>query len=97
MQKATADYEKSIFREVKTNSKIFFRYASNKRSCSQIISDRKDGKKVITDICEKKPYNMFFTSVFTKKTDTLPDLHNPSDNAIDSTFFTVNKGKSKLK
>ena len=31
-----------------------------------------------------KTFNMFFASVFTKETDTLPELHTPSENTIDS-------------
>ena len=40
---------------------------------------------------------MFFTIVFLKETDPLPEVHTPSENIIDSISFTVDKLKSKLK
>ena len=40
---------------------------------------------------------MFFASVFTKETDTLPEFHTPSEDTIDSIYFTVDKVKHKLK
>ena len=70
---------------MKTNPKAFFKYASSKVSYSRTIPDLKDGNKTISDNCEKaKTFNMFFTSVFRKETDTLPEFHAPSENTIDS-------------
>ena len=46
---------------------------------------------------KKKTFNMFFASVFTKETDTLPEFHTPSEDTIDSICFTVDKVKHKLK
>ena len=43
------------------------------------------------------PLNMFFTSVFKKETDTLPEFHTPSENTNYSIPFTVDKVKNKLK
>ena len=40
---------------------------------------------------------MFFASVFTKETDTLPEFHTPSENIIDSISFTIDRVKNKLK
>ena len=40
---------------------------------------------------------MFFSSAFTKETDTLPEFHTPSENTIDSISFIVDKVKSKLR
>ena len=73
--KAIAKYEKSLSREVKTIPKAFFKYAPSKLNYSQTIPDLKDGNKTISDNCEKaKAFNMFFTSVFTKETDTLQNF-----------------------
>ena len=63
-RKAIAGYEKSLSREVKTNPKAFFKYASGKLNYSRIIPDLKDGNKTISDNCEKaKTFNLSFTSV----------------------------------
>ena len=40
---------------------------------------------------------MFFVSVFAKETDTTPEFHTPSKNAIDSVSFIVNNVENKLK
>ena len=73
-------------------------YVSSKLNYSQTIPNLKDGNKTISDNCEKaKTFNMFFSSVFTKETDTLPEFHTPSENTIYSISFTVDKVKNKLK
>ena len=84
---------------MKTNPETFFRYAFGKLNYSRTIPDLKGGNKTISDNCEKtKTFNMFFASIFMKETDTLPELHTPSENTMDSISFTVNKVyKNKLK
>ena len=97
-RKIIAEYEKFLSREVKTNPKAFFKHASSKLNYSGTISDLKDGNKIISENCQKaKTFNMFFTSVFTKEANTLPQFHTPSENTIDSIFFTLHKIRSKLK
>ena len=82
---------------MKTNLKAFFKYASSKLNYSRTIPDLKDGNTTISDNCEKaKTLNIFFTSVFTKETDTWPEFHTPIENTIDTISFTVDKVKSKL-
>ena len=83
---------------MKTNPKLFFKYASNKLNYPRTIPDLKDGNKTISDNYETaKTFNIFVISVFTTETDTLPEFHAPSDNSYDSISFTVDKIKSKLK
>ena len=41
-------------------------------------------KALVIIMKKAKTFNMFFASVFTKETDTLPELHTPSGNTIDS-------------
>ena len=97
-RKTIAEYEKFLSREVKTNPKAFFKHASSKLNYSGTISDPKDGNKIVSENCQKaKSFNMFFTSVFTKETNALPQFRTPSENTIDSISFTLHKVRSKLK
>ena len=83
---------------MKTNPKAFFEHAFSKLNYSGTISDPKDGNKIISENCQKaKSFNMFFTSVFTKETNTLPQFHTHSENTIDSISFTLHKVRSKPK
>ena len=64
---------------------------------SSAISDLKDSNKFTSDNYEKaKTFNMFFTSVFMKESDTLPEFQSPSENTINSISFNFDKVKSKL-
>ena len=79
---------------MKTNNKVYFKYASNKLNYSRTVLDLKDVNKTISVNCEKpKTFNKFFTSVFTKETDTLPEFHTGSENTIDSIFLYYRLGK----
>ena len=75
-RKAVTDYEKSLSREVKSNPKAFFRYAKNKLNFKNAIPDLVDNGKILSDDTSKaKVFNMFFKSVFTEKSDCLPDFN----------------------
>ena len=73
---------------MKIDTKAFFKHASSKLHHSQTIPDLNDGNKTIVENREKaKTFNMFFTSVFTKKTDTLQEIQTTSKSAIDLISF----------
>ena len=69
-RKVVADYEKSLSREVKSNTKAVFRYAKNKLNFKNAIPDLVDNGKILSDETSKaKAFNMFFKSVFTEESD----------------------------
>ena len=64
-RKTIAEYETSLCRKVKTNTKAFLKYASSKLNYSRTIPDLKDGNKTISDNCEKgKTFNFFHKCIY---------------------------------
>ena len=75
-RKAVTDYEKPLSRKVKSNPKVFFRYAKSKLNFKNVIPDLVDnGKILIDDTSKATAFNMFFKSVFTEESDCLPDFN----------------------
>ena len=71
-RKAVLDCQKSSSIEVKCSPKAFFRYIKYKLNFKNAISDLVDSHKVASDDNDKaKEINMFFKSVFRKKSDCL--------------------------
>ena len=67
-RKAVTDYEKPLPREVKSNPKVFFRYAKGKLNFKNAIPDLADNGKILSDGNSKaKAFNMFFKSVLQRK------------------------------
>ena len=96
-RKAVTDYEKSLSREVKSNPKAFFRYAKNKLNFKNAIPDLVDNGKILSDDTSKaKVFNMFFKSVFTEKSDCLPDFNLNVKSSIEHVSFPADKIKKKL-
>ena len=63
-RKAVTDYEKPLAREVKSNPKVFFRYAKGKLNFKNAIPDLADNGKILSVGNSKaKAFNMFFKSV----------------------------------
>ena len=63
-RKAVADYQKFLSRKVKSNLKVFVRYAKNNLSFKTLIPDLADNGKIISDDTGKaKTFSMFFKSV----------------------------------
>ena len=59
-RKAVTDYEKPLSREVKSNSKTFFRYAKSKLNFKNAIPDLVDNGKILSDDSSKaKAFNVF--------------------------------------
>ena len=96
-EKQLQDYEKSLSREVKSNPKAFFRYAKNKLNFKNAIPDLVDNGKILSDDTSKaKVFNMFFKSVFTEKSDCLPDFNLNVKPSIEHVSFPADKIKKKL-
>ena len=70
-RKAVTDYEKPLSREVKSNPKVFFRYAKSKLNFKNVIPDLVDNGKILSDDnCKANVFNMFFKSVLQRNTIT---------------------------
>ena len=70
-RKAVTDYEKPLSREVKSNPKVFFRYAKGKLNFKNAIPDLVDNGKILSDGDSKaKAFNMFFKSFLQRNTIT---------------------------
>ena len=70
-RKVVTDYEKPLSREVKSNPKVFFRYAKGKLNFKNAIPDLLDNGKILSDGNSKaKAFNMFFKSVLQRNTIT---------------------------
>ena len=96
-KKALTEYEKFLSREVKSNSKAFFRYTKNKLNFKNAIPDLVDNGKILSDDTSKaKVFNMFFKSVFTEKSDCLPDFNLNVKSSIEHVSFPADKIKKKL-
>ena len=68
-QKAVADYEKFLSRDVKSNLKVFFRYAKNKFKNAipdlfQINAISDNGKIISDDNGKAKAFKICFSKVF---------------------------------
>ena len=96
-RKAVTDYEKSLSREVKSNPKAFFKYALNKLNFKNAIPDLVDNGKIISNNNGKaKAFNIFFKSVFTKESDSLPDLNLNVKSSVKHVPFQTDNVKQNL-
>ena len=96
-RKAVTDYEKPLSRKVKSNPKVFFRYAKSKLNFKNAIPDLVDNGLILSDDnCKAKAFNMFLKSVFTEESDCLPDLNLNVKCSIEHVSFPVDKINKKL-
>ena len=96
-RKAVTDYEKPLSREVKSNPKVFFRYAKSKLNFKNVIPDLVDNGKILHyDNCKANAFNMFFKSVFTEESDCLPHFNINVKCSIEHFSFPIDKINKKL-
>ena len=74
-----SDYEHSLSKEIKSNSKTFFAYVKSKPKYASSIPDLKHENKFITSITIFNSFKVTIFSVFTKGNNSLsafkPDCH----------------------
>ena len=96
-RKAVTDYEKPLSREVKSNPKVFFRYAKSKLNFKNVIPDLVDNGKILSDDnCKANVFNMFFKSVFTEESDCLPHFSVNVKCSIEHVSSPIDKINKKL-
>ena len=97
-RKAVLDCQKSSSIEVKCRPKAFFRNVKYKLNFKNAISDLVDSHKIVSaDNDKAKEINMFFKSVFRKKSDC-PDFKLKVKSSIEHvSSFLRDKIKKKLK
>ena len=75
VRKAVRNFEKNIAKKAKTDPKSFWKYAKSRMKSSPKISQLKqNGRLFLRDEEKVEILNEFFTSVFTKEEETIPDL-----------------------
>ena len=100
-RKITKQFEKQIAKEVKTNPKKFWKYAQSKTKIRSSIPDLfKDNEQKESTKTDKEKADVladFFTSVFTKETDTdMPEIEKVDVTPLSSMTIKVEKVKKKL-
>ena len=89
--KAVSNYEHSLSKEVKSNSKAFFAYAYSKLKYASSIPDLKDGSKIITS--DKGIATLFssFLKVYSRNKNIHYQIFNQSVRQISVKLFFLKK------
>ena len=100
VRQAKKAYETSITKEVKSNPKVFYKYAKSKLKTRSGIADleKENGEKTRSTAEKAEVLNNFFASVFTSEAlNQIPDIETRCNAVLNNVHITENEVKKKIK